>query len=129
MKTDASRVLVAMADPMRLQALQILRERPLAVTELAERLPISRPAVSQHLKHLAEAGLVTSHSVGRQRRYEIRPEALALLRDWLDVMWRDSLDRFAAAVPAETETAADQNSHRNTQRDTTSHHRDDEEQA
>ena len=102
METDHAAVLTALADPSRRQALELLARGPLAVGELAGRLPISRPAVSQHLRVLNEAGLVTSTSVGTRRVYAVRPEALAMLRDWLDVMWRDSLAAFAAAVDDET---------------------------
>ncbi len=98
MATDQSHILAALADPSRRHVLELLARRPSPVGELADRLPISRPAVSQHLRVLADAGLVRSTAVGTRRIYAVRPEGLAMLREWLDVMWRDSLAAFAAAV-------------------------------
>ncbi len=98
MATNASPVFTALADPSRRQVLELLARRPSPVGELADQLPISRPAVSQHLRVLADAGLVRSTAVGTRRIYTLRPEGLAMLREWLDVMWRDALTAFAAAV-------------------------------
>jgi DNA-binding transcriptional ArsR family regulator len=99
--TDEDRVLAALADPSRRRVLELLAERPSPVGELASRLPITRPAVSQHLRVLADAGLVQSTAAGTRRIYSVRPEALAMLREWLDLMWRDALAAFAAAVDEE----------------------------
>jgi DNA-binding transcriptional ArsR family regulator len=68
------------------------------VGELAKRFPISRPAVSQHLKVLKEVGLVTDQAVGTRRLYRIRPEGVAAMRAYLDRMWDDALTAFAAAI-------------------------------
>ncbi len=62
---------------------------------LADQLPISRPAVSQHLKILKDAGLVAPHAVGTRRVYTVTADGFEVLRQWLDVMWRDALDSFA----------------------------------
>jgi DNA-binding transcriptional ArsR family regulator len=90
--------LTALADPSRRAIFEALRGGPCAVGELAKRFPISRPAVSQHLKVLKEAGLVTDHAAGTRRLYRIRPEGIAEMRAYLDRMWDDALTAFAAAV-------------------------------
>jgi DNA-binding transcriptional ArsR family regulator len=66
------------------------------VQELADRLPISRPAVSQHLKILKDAGIVTSRAVGTRRVYAVTPDGFEVLRQWLDILWRDACESFAA---------------------------------
>ena len=88
----------ALADPSRRAVFEALRSGPVAVGELAERFPISRPAVSQHLKVLKEAGLVTDDADGNRRLYRIRPEGVAEMRAYLDQMWGDALDAFATVV-------------------------------
>ena len=93
--------LTALADPSRRAVFEALRGGACAVGELAKRFPISRPAVSQHLKVLKEAGLVADHAVGTRRLYRIRPEGVAALRIYLDRMWDDALTAFAAAVDQE----------------------------
>lgn len=90
--------LTALADPTRRRVFESLRAGPLPVGALASRLPVSRPAVSQHLKVLSDAGLVTMQAQGTRRLYAIRPEGLAALRAWLDLFWDDALNRFAAAT-------------------------------
>jgi DNA-binding transcriptional ArsR family regulator len=98
-KTNEGPLLAALADPSRRHAFEELtRHGPLSVGQLAERMPISRPALSQHLKILLDAGLVQSTAQGTRRFYGARPEALAMLREWLDLMWRDALNAFAATV-------------------------------
>lgn len=69
--------------------------------EIANQLPISRPAVSQHLKILKDAGVVASHAVGTRRIYTVTTDGFEVLRQWLDVMWRDALSSFAAFVDGE----------------------------
>ncbi|MEZ5751363.1 MAG: metalloregulator ArsR/SmtB family transcription factor [Paracoccaceae bacterium] len=96
--TLSDSVLAALADPTRRQVLEALREGPRSVGVLAERLPVSRPAVSQHLKVLTDAGLVTVHAQGTRRIYAVRPEGLAELRAWLDGFWTDVLAAFAAEI-------------------------------
>jgi DNA-binding transcriptional ArsR family regulator len=75
-----------------------LAERPRAVGQLAEVLPISRPAVSQHLKVLKDAGLVTDHAEGTRRVYRLNPAGLAALRDQLDTFWNRALDGYQNAL-------------------------------
>jgi DNA-binding transcriptional ArsR family regulator len=90
--------LAALADPSRRAIFEALGRGPSAVGDLAQRFPISRPAVSQHLKVLKEAGLVVDEAAGTRRVYRIRPEGIAELRAYLDRMWNDALAAFAAAV-------------------------------
>ncbi|HEY3139568.1 MAG TPA: metalloregulator ArsR/SmtB family transcription factor [Acidimicrobiales bacterium] len=90
--------LAALADPSRRAVFEALRTGPCAVGELARQFPISRPAVSQHLRVLKEAGLVTDHAAGTRRLYRMRPEGIAELRAYLDRMWDDALTAFAAAA-------------------------------
>jgi len=88
-------VLDALGDPSRRQILDLLRQGPLPVGELAAGLPISRPAVSQHLRVLEECGLVAHESVGTRNLYRVAPEGLVALRQWLDDFWGSALDSFA----------------------------------
>ena len=90
--------LAALGDPTRREIFERLSERPRAVGELARLLPVSRPAVSQHLSVLKEAGLVAERAEGTRRIYRIDPEGLGPLRAWLDRFWDDALLRFAAEV-------------------------------
>lgn len=88
----------ALADGTRRQVFERLRGGPLAVGEIARGLPVSRPAVSQHLKVLKEAGLVADHAEGTRRVYRIDPHGLGQLRSWLDQFWDTALDAFKAEV-------------------------------
>lgn len=90
--------LTALADPTRRAIFERLRGGPLAVGELAEGLPVSRPAVSQHLKVLEGAGLVTVSREGTRRLYRIEPRGLEPLRRYLDSFWDDVLSAFARAA-------------------------------
>jgi DNA-binding transcriptional ArsR family regulator len=90
--------LEALADPTRRAIFELLRDGPRAVGELAGRLPVSRPAVSQHLRILKGAGLVSERKEGTRRLYRIEPQGLAELRDWIDRFWTESLDGFKAAA-------------------------------
>lgn len=90
--------LAALADPTRRAVFEALAAAPAPVGALAERLPVSRPAVSQHLKVLSDAGLVTVRAEGTRRIYAVRPEGLKELRDWLDGFWDGVLAGFAAEV-------------------------------
>lgn len=85
----------SLADPTRRQILELVRANPSSVQELADQLPISRPAVSQHLKILKDAGVVASQAVGTRRVYSVTTDGFEVLRQWLDVMWRDALESFA----------------------------------
>jgi DNA-binding transcriptional ArsR family regulator len=91
----------ALGDPTRRAIFELLTIRPIAVGDLAELLPISRPAVSQHLKVLKAAGLVIDNAVGTKRLYRINPAGVAAMRDYLDRMWDQALAAFAAAVEEE----------------------------
>jgi len=88
----------ALADPTRRAVFERLRAGPVSVGEIAAGLPVSRPAVSQHLKALREAGLVRHEVDGTRRLYEIDPTGLGELRGWLDRFWSDSLAAFKAEV-------------------------------
>ena len=89
----------ALGDPSRRAIVECLAERPRAVGELADVLPISRPAVSQHLKVLKDAGVVTEHAEGTRRIYRINPAGVVALRDQLDTFW----DRALSAYPTVAE--------------------------
>jgi DNA-binding transcriptional ArsR family regulator len=86
--------LAVLADPTRRQVFERLRGGPRPVNQVAQGLPVSRPAVSQHLKVLKDAGLVEERSEGVRRIYSLRREGLLELRDWLDSFWDDALDAF-----------------------------------
>ena len=90
--------LSALNDPTRRAILERLAERPAAVVELAALFPVSRPAVSQHLKVLKEAGLVHDAPVGNRRVYSLDPTGLAGLRDYLDRFWNTALHSFKQRV-------------------------------
>ena|SRR5882757_2445792 len=91
-----SNVISALADPTRRQIFERLAARPQSVGSLALDLPISRPAVSQHLRVLKEAGLVSDHAEGTRRVYQIDPAGLGVMRQWLDRFWDASLTAFQA---------------------------------
>lgn len=83
-----------LGDPMRRAIFEALSRRPSSVGDLAEQLPISRPAVSQHLKALKDGGLVVSHAEGTRRIYRLDPQGVAALRSWLDGVWEHALADF-----------------------------------
>ena len=93
----------ALGDPTRRTIFELLVARPRAVGELADELPVSRPAVSQHLKVLKEAGLVTDRAVGTRRVYRLNPAGVAALRDQLDTFWARALDGYQDVVDAEAD--------------------------
>lgn len=88
----------ALGDPTRHAIVTALAGRPQAVTELAAVLPVSRPAVSQALKILKDAGLVTERAAGTRRIYRLEPAAVAALRDQLDAFWASALASYADTV-------------------------------
>lgn len=92
----------ALGDPTRRTIFERLRTGPSSVGELAAALPVSRPAVSQHLRVLREAGLVTERKNGTRRIYRIEPQGLAELREYIESFWDDALAAFAAAAEAES---------------------------
>ena len=90
--------LQCLSDPTRRRVFEKLRSGPQSVGVLAKGLPVSRPAVSQHLKALKEAGLVIDRSEGARRVYYIDPEGLGELRRWLDQFWGEALEAFRHEV-------------------------------
>jgi len=95
----------ALADGTRRAIVDCLADGPRAVGELAAGLPVSRSAVSQHLKILKDAGLVEDMAAGTRRIYRLNPVALAALRDQLDTYWQRALTRYADAAEAPAEEA------------------------
>ena len=95
---NAERIFSALHDPTRRAVLEKLRDGPRPVGEIARGLPVTRPAVSQHLKVLKDAGLVTDRSEGTRRIYCIDPKGLGAVRAWLDQFWDSALAAFAAEV-------------------------------
>lgn len=89
-----------LGDPTRRAIFELLARRPCSVGELAEQLPVSRPAVSQHLKLLKDGGLVIDHVAGTRRVYRINPEGVGALRSYLDSVWADALAGFQKAAGA-----------------------------
>jgi DNA-binding transcriptional ArsR family regulator len=87
-----------LSDPTRRRVFERLRSGPQSVGVLAAGLPVSRPAVSQHLKALKQAGLVTDRSEGTRRVYYIDPDGLGELRRWIDEFWDDALKSFKQEV-------------------------------
>src|SRR5580765_5021071 len=96
--TNAARVFGALNDPTRRAVFERLREGPRPVGEIARGLPVTRPAVSQHLKVLKDAGLVSDRSEGTRRIYYIDPKGLGAMRAWLDQFWEAALTAFAAEI-------------------------------
>ena len=86
--------LAALADPTRREIFERVAARPAPVGEIARGLPVSRPAVSQHLKVLREAGLVYETAVGTRRIYHLEPRGIASVRKWLDARWSTALAAF-----------------------------------
>jgi DNA-binding transcriptional ArsR family regulator len=102
----AERALDALGDPTRRRVLELVREGPVSVGEIAGRLPVSRPAVSKHLKVLGDSGLVTHVKVGTRSLYRINASGLSAARDYLDSLWTDVLEAFADHVEATRPDAA-----------------------
>ena len=86
----------ALANDARREIVEILRDSPKPVSALAHALPISRPAVSQHLKILSDAGLVSMKPNGTRHLYALRPDGIAALRAYLDTLWTDALGAYVA---------------------------------
>ena len=93
----------ALGDPTRREIFERLADRPQAVGELAGGLPVSRPAVSQHLKVLKEAGLVVDRPAGNRRIYQLNPDGVDALRAQLDRFWTKTLAAYKAAAERSTE--------------------------
>ena len=94
----------ALGDPTRRQVFELLRSGPRSVGELASKLPVSRPAVSQHLRVLEDAGLVKHRREGTRHLYELEGDGLAELRTWVEGFWDEALARFKAAAETKGET-------------------------
>jgi DNA-binding transcriptional ArsR family regulator len=92
-----------LGDRTRRTILECLADQPLAVVEIAERVPVSRPAVSQHLKVLRDNGLVTEETVGRRHIYRLNPTGVSALRDQLDTFWNRALAGYETALGRTTE--------------------------
>lgn len=99
---DQSEMLAALSQPTRHAVLSLLRRRPFTVGELASQLPVSRPAVSQHLQALRIAGLVEEERRGTRHYFRLNPRSLAELRAHIDSMWRDALTAFSDFAKKET---------------------------
>ena len=98
MLTNQLEPVAALGDPTRLAIFELLAEGPSAVGELANRLPVSRPAVSQHLRVLKEAGLVIDRAQGTRRLYQLDPSGLAEVRAYFDRFWHYALASFKSTV-------------------------------
>jgi len=94
--TNPSMALQALGDPTRREIFECLARRSLAVTDLANALPVSRPAVSQHLRVLRNAGLVMMRQRGTRHVYQVDPEGVEMMRQYLDRMWDSALASFKA---------------------------------
>ena len=94
----------AVGDPTRRRIFELIADQPSAVVDLANELPVSRPAVSQHLKVLKEAGLVIESAEGTRRIYRLDPRGIGAMRDWLDAHWASALDAFKNFVDAQSDS-------------------------
>ena len=95
----------ALGDSTRRQVFELLRGGPRSVGELAEELPVSRPAVSQHLRVLEDAGLVVHTKAGTRHLYELDSAGVGVLRDWVDGFWSEALARFKAVADTKGATS------------------------
>src|SRR5258708_19623519 len=98
---DIDEILHALAEPSRREILRLVQDRELSSGEISSHFEVTRPAISQHLKILTEAGLVTQRRNGTRRLYRARPEGLAQLKDFLQGFWDDSLEKLKRAAEAE----------------------------
>ena len=94
MASDIDDKLDCLGDPTRRAVLHLLRQGPRSVGELAEHFPVSRPAISQHLRILSDSGFVDAERVGTRRLYRCRPDAFVSLRSWIDDFWAVALENF-----------------------------------
>jgi len=101
MTYGVDQILHALGDSTRRAIFRRLRGRPRSVGEIAEGLEVSRPAVSQHLKVLKEARLVTDRAEGTRRLYALDPRGIEMLRDWVDGFWDHALEAFREAAESE----------------------------
>ena len=101
MSTYGGDGLTALGDPTRRAIFELVGDRPRAVGELASELPVSRPAVSQHLKVLKDAGLVIDRPDGTRRLYQLNPSGIEAVRAYFDTFWNQALTAFKMAVEKE----------------------------
>lgn len=101
-------VLAVLGDPTRRRLFERLAESPAAVGELARTVPVTRSAVSQHLRVLKEAGLVTDSAVGTRRIYRVDPRGIGAIRTWLDRLWSGALADFRDFADDQAETTSKQ---------------------
>jgi DNA-binding transcriptional ArsR family regulator len=94
MARTASDPFEALGNPQRRAIVELLAVRPRAVREIADQLPISRPAVSRHLRLLSEAGLVTDEQVGARRLYRLQEEGVEAVREYVERIWGEAAARF-----------------------------------
>ncbi len=102
MKANGTTAFDALGDPTRRTVFELLRRGPRAVGDLASELPVSRPAVSQHLRVLKDAGLVKERRDGTRRLYGIDPSGVEAVRAYFDAFWSEALARYKAAAEDET---------------------------
>ncbi len=100
---NGAAALQALGDPTRRKIFERLLRRPHAVVDIANELPVSRPAVSQHLKVLKDAGLVIVHQQGTRHLYQVDPKGVEMMRQYLDRLWDKSLASFKAFAELEDE--------------------------
>jgi DNA-binding transcriptional ArsR family regulator len=93
----------ALGDPTRRAIFERIAEQPCPVGELAKGFPVSRPAVSQHLRVLKQAGLITETVEGTRRIYRLDPRGIGAMRDWLDAHWATALDAFQQFADKQTD--------------------------
>lgn len=105
MEVDGDGGLGLLGDPTRRVIFEMLARRPSSVQELADLLPVSRPAVSHHLRVLREGGLVDSVAEGTRRIYRLNPDGVAALRSWLEGVWSEALAGFHKLADTATDTA------------------------
>lgn len=98
MTTGAQAVLRALAEPRRVAILKLIRSRELAAGEIASRFKTTRPAISQHIRVLVKAGLVSERRDRTRRLYRVRPQGFAAVRSFLDMFWDDKLTRLKSAI-------------------------------
>jgi DNA-binding transcriptional ArsR family regulator len=96
--------LAALADPTRLAVFERVARRPAAVHEIAQEFPVSRPAISQHLRVLKDARLVLDESVGTQRIYRVNPSGIEEIRSYFDRFWGDALSSFKTFIETNPST-------------------------
>jgi DNA-binding transcriptional ArsR family regulator len=106
--TNQGLALEALADPTRRSIFELLGGGPRSVVDIAGNVPISRPAVSQHLRVLKDAGLVSVRPQGTRRIYALDPAGVAAVRDYFDTFWNTALAAYAATIEADQATRASQ---------------------